>query len=72
MSYLWKTEKSSLGVDWDTVKSKYDNILDKFIESYSKVKATACVNLIIAFYIKIHQTKTWSPFYMLKTSSQYF
>ena len=49
---LWITKpKSHLwGVDWDTVKAKYDNIFDKFIESYPKVKATACVNLIIAFF----------------------
>ena len=40
----YKTEKSSLGVDWDTVKAKYDNILDKFIENYPKVKNEAYPN----------------------------
>ena len=56
----YKAEKTSEGLDWDSVRSKYDGILETFTERYPNNEATsefphsevksACSQLMLPFF----------------------
>ena len=36
----YKASKTSMGLDWETVKNKYDDIMQTFIERYAQPNGT--------------------------------